>query len=196
MFSSERITDATNRSSPAQSRLLTCVAVVLPSERIPALNLCPPDSRYIPPGHVVGTLLSKRNIRCSLCPDPCRAIVPCESVSGQTHPLSHETSSLAALWLDGEGLPALDDALDVFLTLPGDTSTREDDVQPVVSGAMRLPVPRTGFPTHAWGLVERVEPGKMHVESKQRSVALWHSYRLSTYCDREPRSGGDDFVRN
>ncbi len=74
--------------------------------------------------------------------------------------------AVAALWPDGEGLPALDDALDVFLTLPGDTNTREDDVQPFVSVAMRLPVPQTGhpawgagIPTQAWGLVERAEPG-------------------------------------
>jgi hypothetical protein len=35
---------------------------------------------------------------------------------------------MAALWADGEGLPVLDAALHVFLTLPGHTSTRENVV--------------------------------------------------------------------
>jgi hypothetical protein len=46
----------------------------------------------------------------------------------------------------GEGLPVLDAALHVFLTLPGHTSTREDEGQPVVEGVMRLPVPQTECP--------------------------------------------------
>jgi hypothetical protein len=61
-------------------------------------------------------------------------------------------------------------------------------VKPVVEGMMR-------HPTHAWGLVEGVEPGRMRLESKQRGVALWYSYGSSTYCDREPRSSGDDCIR-
>jgi hypothetical protein len=40
-----------------------------------------------------------------------------------------------------EALPVLDAALHVYLTLPGHTSTREDEGQPVVEGVMRLPVP-------------------------------------------------------
>jgi hypothetical protein len=52
------------------------------------------------------------------------------------------------------GLSVQDAAQDVFRTLPGHTSTREDDGQPVVEGVMRPP-------THAWGLVEGVAPGRM-----------------------------------
>ncbi len=52
-----------------------------------------------------------------------------------------------------EALPVHDDAHDVFVTRPRHTSRREDEVQPVVEAAMRLPVPQTGFPTHVWGLV-------------------------------------------
>src|SRR5712692_7097531 len=85
MFSSERITDATNSSSQAQSRLLPCVAVALPGERL--RDVLDKSALYS-----IGTLLSKRNIRCSLCPDPCRAIVPCELIPGQTQPLPHEPS--------------------------------------------------------------------------------------------------------
>src|SRR5947207_976358 len=48
--------------------------------------------------------------------------------------------SVAALWADEKGLPVLDAALHVFLTLPDQTCTREDQGQPVGSAAMRLPV--------------------------------------------------------
>ena len=92
--------------------------------------------------------MSKRTIRYSLYPDHCRAIVPCEIVPGQTQPLLHETSccgSTVTCW--GERLPVLDAALHVFLTLPGHTSTREDERQPVVEGVMRLPVSQTGAPS-------------------------------------------------
>ncbi|SRR6266446_7648685 len=39
----------------------------------------------------------------------------------------------------------------VFMTLPPYTSTREDEVQPLVSGVMRHPI-------HVWCLVEHVAP--------------------------------------
>ena len=44
------------------------------------------------------------------------------------------------------GATAHDEAHDVFMTLPRHTSTREDEVQPVVEGALRLSVLQTGFP--------------------------------------------------
>lgn len=52
------------------------------------------------------------------------------------------------------GFSVQDAALDVFRTLLGHTSTREDKGQPIVEGVMRPP-------THAWGLVEGVAPGRM-----------------------------------
>src|SRR5205809_7567353 len=91
-------------------------------------------------------LMSKRKIRCSLCPDHCRAIVPCEIVPGQTQPLLHETSCCGRPVTCWEGFPVLDAALHVFLTLPGHTSTREDEGSSVVEGVMRLLVPRIGCP--------------------------------------------------
>ncbi len=56
-----------------------------------------------------------------------------------------ERRSEAALWPDGEALSILDAALDVFMTLPGHTSTREDDEQLVGSAAMRYPRQQTHF---------------------------------------------------
>src|SRR5216684_735749 len=117
MFSSyKRIMDAANSSSQAQPRLLTCRSCGRAARRS-------------------SVLLGKRKIRCSLCPDHCRAIVPCEIVPGQTQPLLHETFYCGnTLWPAVEGLPVLDAALDVFLTFPGHTSTREDKGQLVVEG--------------------------------------------------------------
>ncbi len=43
-----------------------------------------------------------------------------------------------------------DAAHNAFMTLPRHTSTREDEVQPVVEGALR-------HPPQAWGLVEHGE---------------------------------------
>jgi hypothetical protein len=51
------------------------------------------------------------------------------------------------------------------MTLPRYTNTKEDEVQPVVEGALRcvrawkalLPVSQTGFPPQAWDLVEHEE---------------------------------------
>ena len=83
-----------------------------------------------------------------------------------------------------------DAAHNAFMTLPRHTSTREDNVQPVVSASLK-------HPTHAWGLVERVVPGWNALKEKtsNRSVVLWHNYRSSASCDRELRSIGDDFIR-
>ena len=50
-----------------------------------------------------------------------------------------------------------DAAHNAFMTLPRHTSTREDEVQPVAEEALRLPVPQTGFPPQAWGLMEHGE---------------------------------------
>jgi hypothetical protein len=71
---------------------------------------------------------------------------------------------MAALWADREGLPVLDAALHVFLTLPGHTGTREDYGQPVGSAAMRLPVPQTGFPTK--------ETSSVASKDRKRSASL------------------------
>ena len=97
---------------------------------------------------------------------------------------------VAALWPRVDGLPFHYDAHGAFMTLPRHTSTKEDNVQPVVSGALK-------HPAHAWGLVEHVGPGWNALKEKtsNRSVVLWHNYRLSASCDREPRSNGDDFIR-
>src|SRR6266581_4473028 len=78
-------------------------------------------------------------------PDRCRVIVPCEIVSGQITTTASRNllfwQQFAQLW---KGLPVLDAALHVFLTLPGHTSIREDEGQSVGSAAMRLPVTRQG----------------------------------------------------
>ena len=50
-----------------------------------------------------------------------------------------------------------DAAHNAFMTLPRHTSTREDEVQPVVEGALRLSVLQTGFPPPTWDLVEHEE---------------------------------------
>src|SRR5690348_16716189 len=86
------------------------------------------------------------------CPDHCRAIVASGIVPGQTQPLLHETTccgSTVTCW--GGRLPGLDAALHVFLTLPGHTSTREDEGQPVVDGVMRLPAPPDRVPNMGIG---------------------------------------------
>src|SRR6266852_7044216 len=101
MFSSyKRIMDAANSSSQAQPRLLTCRSCGRAARRS-------------------SVLMSKRKIRCSLCPDHCSAIVPCEIVPGQTQPLLHEISCCGHTMAYWEGLPVLDAALHVFLTLTG-----------------------------------------------------------------------------
>jgi hypothetical protein len=51
--------------------------------------------------------------------------------------LETDPQSEAALWPDGEALPVLDTALDVFLTLPGHTSTKEDDERASVLSGIR-----------------------------------------------------------
>src|SRR2546425_1994924 len=91
-------------------------------------------------------------------------------------------------------------ARSVFVALASHTRSREDEVQPTVAEAMRcvrasqalLPVP----------LKRRVslrlsDQASLYTEEYTRKgVILWRSYRSPTTRDREPRSGGDDFVRN
>ena len=64
-----------------------------------------------------------------------------------------------------EGLPVLDAALHVFLTLPGHTSTREDYGQPVGSAAIRLPVSRQGSQ-------QRKETLSVASKDRKRSASL------------------------
>src|SRR6266566_8110323 len=97
----KRITDTTYSSSQAQPRIHVYIYI----------------HTYIRCGRAArrsSALMSKRKIRCSLCPDPCRAIVPCEIVPGQTQPLLHETSCYCSTVVCCGGLPVLDAALHVF----------------------------------------------------------------------------------
>src|SRR5260370_26153392 len=64
--------------------------------------------------------------------------------------------------------------------------------------------PRDRVPTIRSGVLEYLERGQDAVwwtmwyaveESRNRSVISWHNYRSSAPCDREPRSGGDDWLR-
>src|SRR6266571_4383845 len=55
-----------------------------------------------------------------------------------------ESLAVAAVCPAGEGRPVLDAALHDSLTLPGYTSTREDEGSSVVEGVRRLPVPSIG----------------------------------------------------
>src|SRR2546421_11837589 len=71
----KRITDTTSRSAQVQPRI-----------HIHTYMRCGRAARRS------SVLMSKGKIRCSLCPDSCRAIVPCEIVPGQTQPLLHEIS--------------------------------------------------------------------------------------------------------
>ena len=66
-------------------------------------------------------------------------------------------------FLNVEALPVHDDARDVFMALPRHTCTREDDVQPVMSGAMR-------HPTQAWGLMgaQRISLGCTRRKTQER----------------------------
>jgi hypothetical protein len=69
--------------------------------------------------------------------------------SEKTQALAQETSSCSGKEVLRGGAPVQDVAQDVFRTLPGHTSTSEDDGQLIVEGVMRLPFPQTGCPTHA-----------------------------------------------
>jgi hypothetical protein len=89
-----------------------------------------------------------------------------------------------------EALPVHDDAHDVFMALPRHTSTREDEVQPVMSKAMRHPLQAWGS---RGGALDQIG---MHAKrNKRKRVILWRNYRLSAPCGREPRNVGDDFIR-
>ncbi len=64
--------------------------------------------------------------------------------------------------------------------------------------------PPDRVPTIRSGVLEYLERGQDAVwwtmwyaveESRNRSVISWHNYRSSAPCDREPRSGGDDWLR-
>jgi hypothetical protein len=92
-------------------------------------------------------LLSKRKIRCSLFLTSVELSYHVRLFQVKLQPLLHGTSCSGSNCPAVEGLPVLDAALHVFLTLPGHTSIREDERQPVV---------------------ERVEPGRMDAESKYK----------------------------
>src|SRR5256714_8016310 len=65
-------------------------------------------------------------------------IVPCEIVEVKhTHGLTDQLP-LAAMQPQGEVLPIHDAAHDAFMTLPAHTSSRKNEVQPVVAGASSL----------------------------------------------------------
>jgi len=66
-------------------------------------------------------------------------------------------SRFSLMWRSAYGATPHDDAHGAFMTLPRHTSTREDEVQPVVEGALRLSVLQTGFPPPTWDLVEHEE---------------------------------------
>ncbi len=64
--------------------------------------------------------------------------------------------------------------------------------------------PPDRVPTIRSGVLEYLERGQDAVwwtmwyedeETHNRSVISWHNYRSSAPCDREPRSGGDDWLR-
>jgi hypothetical protein len=46
----------------------------------------------------------------------------------------------------------------------------------------------------SWSTSDQIGMHRDDNRSK-RSVVSWHNYRSSTHCDQEPRSGGDDFIR-
>src|SRR5207244_11246303 len=79
-----------------------------------------------------------------------------------------------------------------FITHPHYTNGREDEMQPNRSRKERGGTPNGScFDLEA----STVDPDRMDAveESHNRSVVTWHNYRSSAPCDREPRSGGDDW---
>jgi len=103
-----------------------------------------------------------------------------------TNPLA-----VAALWSDEEGRPVLDAALDVYLTRPRHTSRKEVSISFDEVQHKKKERSYVNMVTPVLQVLHSLCSGKDMI----RSIVLWHSYRSSASCDREPRSGSDDFVR-
>src|SRR5438270_1211470 len=154
-------------------------------------------------------VVSTRTKCCSPGPDFCRGILPHGVVRGQHTYVLHNRSSVSITHQVTSSCSGLHptptpteknkasaqvhhDAHRVFITLAAYTSGREVEVQRNRSRKERRGTPnwrRFCLDASTWDQ-DRMDAVE---ESSNRSVVTWHNSRSSAPCDREPRSGGDDW---